>query len=160
MLFADNEWGPWLLGLGSSAAAIFLTILRVWDYYKGKSLKWKSAAAQTDRDIEKGLSERQKEVRRDITTEAWSLNDRQTKIIEDLEKKVNDAIERERQCTEERAQEQAQHATVKMVLRLVVAWARGQKNPPPIPDDILRELFSEGSGAHMPLVVPQTGGGK
>lgn len=84
-----------------------------------------------------------REGRRDAVAEAWEL-------LDALEAKMAAAEERERQCQQARTTELAEKAKILTVLRILVAWARKQKNPPPIPDDLL-QLADSGSGQHTPV---------
>lgn len=153
MVFADSGVDPVWVGVPTVIATI-LAIAKGWDVLKGYRVKWKSADHDLDIKVDKDLTDRQREVRRDSATEAWATCDRLTANISALEIKIVAIETREKECAEERATDQARHATTKMVLRLLIGWAKGQKNPPPIPDDILADLLNDGqSKEHTPIPV-------
>lgn len=156
MMFAggSNSIDPWyVVGVTGMTSAI-LIIAKAYDVIKGYRNKWKSADHELDIKVDKDLTDRQRDIRRDSATDAWATCDRLTANIQALEQKIYQIELRERECAEERATDQAKHATVKMVLRLLIGWAKTQKNPPPIPDDILADLLNEGqSKDHTPIPV-------
>lgn len=141
---------PWWVAGGLGVTTIVFAALRVYDYYKRKKAEWDAkqqsldaARRKFETETRQDLTEEQKEARRDSETEAWRVVDRLTIEVEGFTEKIRAVEDRERVCAEERAGE-------RMILRILVVWARKQKNPPPIPDDVLDKL-SEGSGMHLPL---------
>lgn len=153
MLVADiDPNAPWWVAGAMSIVTISLAALRVYDYYKKKRSAWTKDDYAHQQEVKQDLTEEQREARRDSATEAWQVVDRLTKEVEGHGAKLREIEERERKCSEDRAEEQAAHAQTRTMLRMLVAWARKQRNPPPIPEDMLRQLnLDDGSKPHNKL---------
>ncbi len=154
MLADADPNAPWWVAIGLGATTVVLAAVRVYDYYQRKRIERRGAEYGIDSEIRQDRTEEQKTARRDSETEAWRVVDRLTKEVEghkseideilaDHAAKIKDIEDRERECTEERAAD-------KMILRILVTWAKKQRNPPPIPDDVLARLV-DGSRPHQPL---------
>lgn len=145
MLFADGDATTvplfaWILGavnVGFAAAGLYFYV--------------RSTNRKQQVEHESAGSERKKLARRDAATEAVPVVARLSKEVEDQEKEiaalkgtVKDIQERERACSEERAAD-------KVILQFLVTWAVRQRNPPPIPPDVLARFVADGSGSHAPL---------
>lgn len=152
MLWADgNDNSPWwALGVGS-AIGVGYGLIRLYVFLRDQVAESKAKREALAAQGRKNLTEEQKAARRDAATEAVPVVERlilevqgQTRKIEDQAKEIRDIQERERECSEERAAD-------KVLLRILVGWARRQPNPPPIPEDVLAQFGGDGSGSHAPL---------
>lgn len=156
-MFADTDpISPWWVAGGLAVSTLAFAALRVYDAFRKNKIEWDKGQHGLDREVRQELTEEQRVARRDSETEAWKVVDRLTKEVEGHKAEIDEILEshavkikdietRERECTEERAAD-------KMVLRILVTWAKKQKNPPPIPDDVLARLTADGSSSlHLPL---------
>lgn len=107
-------------------------------------------------EIERGLNEQQKAVRRDAATEAWEVVDKLNIIVGDhssrlreLEARHAAAIEaieeREREANDRAARCEAEHGETRGRLMVIEAWARskGVKIPPVSGTDLQQSLPTE-----------------
>lgn len=143
--------------------------VKVVDLWKTKRREWRKADQADDATEGKALTERQREVRLDFAHEAEAAIDRLTAQVEAHDGKMQAAFEahaaaikaiearereREREWAVERSRHaavlaaiQAKYAALMAILRMVVAWVQGQKNPMPGVTDILRSLDAD-DGTH------------
>ncbi len=157
---------PWWVAAGLGAAGVVYGGIRVLDYYRRKKIKWQTAENDLVAHIKDRSAEQQREARRDATDEAWQVVDRLTRELEAFDgklklillahaQKINEIEARERECAEDRATEVANHARTKTVLYMMMAWAKKQKNPLEVPDELLAHLSSDlPPGSNMHRVLP------
>ncbi len=147
MFAADvDPSAPWWLTGGLAVVTLALSALRAYDFFQKKRLERRQNEHKVDHAIRHDVTEEQKEARRDATTEAWDVVDRQNDIIEKQEQRIQAIEDHDRLCAEERAKD-------KTILRIIITWALEQRKPPPIPVDLLRQYLEPtgGSGPHSPL---------
>jgi hypothetical protein len=136
-----NSNNPWWLAGALGTVSVVLAALRAWDYFRNRRDEARGRQIQLDATQTREAASQQKEARRDAASEAWEVVDRLNEEVERLTSKVREIEERERDCAEGRAAERA-------VLLVMIAWAGKQRNPPPIPEDVLARLKKDGSGGH------------
>lgn len=154
MLFAEGDNSPWwVLGAGSMIGAGY-GVVKLYVFVRDQIAESKAKREAIASTTRKARTDEQRLAREVAATEAVPVVER---LIQEVQKQnlkiteqageIRDIQKRERACSEERA-------TDKVILRILVIWARAQENPPPIPDDVLA-MYVDGSATHSPL----TGGG-
>ncbi len=144
----DNNTPWWVAGV-MSLLSIGYAVLKLVDYFKGKRLGWRKDEHDLDKVQKQALTEEQIEARQVAAKEAVPVVERlllevaqQADEIKEKDKRIAELEKLERHCSQERASD-------KMLLFILATWAKTQKNPPPIPDDVLKEIT--GSRSHTPL---------
>lgn len=159
-LLADiDPNAPWWVAAGAGVIAVGIGGTKLVEAGVRAWGKWRKARTVAASEDAEASTAHQQKVRRDAADEAWAVVDRLTAelsgydsklkaILETHAGKIKDIEARERECSEDRALEREQHATTKAFLRMMVSWAKKQKNPPPFPDELLLQLDTDGSGTH------------
>lgn len=147
MLFGQTEQvTAWWVAGALGVATVLLAFLHVADRFKQKRAEWRKTDQELDAVDRKNLTDEQREADRVADVESDNVIERLKIEIGEQAAKIAAIESRERACFEERAND-------KLLIRILAVWAKRQKNPPPIPDDIL-EKYLEGSGVHPPLPPP------
>lgn len=129
----NSPW--WAVGI-MAAIGVGYALFRFYDFMRSKN---RVASRETSRED----AADQREARRDAATEAWDVVERQNEEIGRLGERIQEIEARERKCAEDRAGD-------RMVLKILAVWSQRQKNPPPIPVDVLRQ-YTDGD---TPSPVP------
>jgi hypothetical protein len=145
MLFGDAAGdAPWWVAGAMGAVGVGYAVAKF--YFHVQSTRRAEAGEQDAQD--EGRENRRAQT---AANHCWQVVERQNKVIEAFDAKY-EALERRLDEADARgAKCEADHAATLAMLKFVVAWARNQKNPLPLPDDWLDRLGAGGSGPHAPL---------
>ena len=152
---SDAAWtagGMGLVGLGYGAVKLVAYARSRW-------------FSQSDHEGQTAYA-REKERRRDASDEAWAVADKvaEQNVAERAarheaearyEKMLDISEERERECSRRLSACEAELAATQATLRMVVAWARAQKNPLPFPMDEPPSAVHRALAAQPPKPQPK-----
>ncbi len=154
-MFADleqaiNPNAPWWVGGIMSVLGIGYAIVRLYAYFKEKKVLWDKAQHELDATKKHAMTDEQIEARENAHKEQVPVVERLLKEIEsqsreilNLKGEIAEVKETERECSEQRTRE-------RVVLIILIKWAKKQKSPPPIPEDMLKDI-EDGSRPHIPV---------